>query len=385
MKNYLDCQYSAFISYATDDDVLLYDWISTFAGELNLRVPARLNGANWRKVHLSGSTPVVAGALDAQLKQRIANSFAMVVVVYKKYKLSSHCLKELQYFASVFGEAALKERLYIVALSEESIEERLASADWKAIFRDFDPTWTCFYDAIDKGKALPISGDDGKTRPKAFTEIFTLLCDDLSEKINATTQKAPAAPAFVAAQPLPDVPVVTAQGPGSRNGALIYIESNIRERDEWEAIGDRIRATWNSLVGSESGATPLALSARGLPVDDLDKWPSLSDADGVVLLWGRKPPNALIAQIDKVEGKLSGRYPAPGIVAYLIPPQNRTGNKLPAWGWKVLRFNADAINKIDVDPEEADDLKSFLKKILDHSRARVFTGEQPLHGTGTSC
>ncbi len=114
---------------------------------------------------------------------------------------------------------------------------------------------------------------------------------------------------------------------------------------------------------------------KGLPVDDIDRFPTLDDADGVVLLWGRKTSEALVAQINKVENKMPpGRDAAPGIVAYLMPPQ-QASEPVPAWGWQVLRFNASDEDSIDVVDDERDQLKRFLKKVFERRRQREAQGQ----------
>jgi hypothetical protein len=95
--------------------------------------------------------------------------------------------------------------------------------------------------------------------------------------------------------------------------------------------------------------------------------PPLDDADGVVLLWGRKEPKALMAQINKVERKLTGSDVPPSIVAYLMPPQPAPDGPVPAWSWKVLRFQAADSDAIDVVEDEADQLQAFLRKVLAHT------------------
>jgi hypothetical protein len=71
-----------------------------------------------------------------------------------------------------------------------------------------------------------------------------------------------------------------------------------------------------------------------------------------------------VAQINKVENKMApGRDAAPGIVAYLIPPQ-QASEPIPAWGWQVLRFDASDEQSIDVVDEERDELRHFLRKVL---------------------
>lgn len=170
-------------------------------------------------------------------------------------------------------------------------------------------------------------------------------------------------------------PTVVAPAPGVR----IYIESNRNERTLWEPLGEQIRRKWDEVCRRVApGRVPqLSLRPRGLPVDQIDSFPSLDDADGVVLLWGRKTSEALVAQINKVENKMTpGRDAAPGIVAYLMPPQQAT-EPVPAWGWQVLRFNAASEDDIDVVTEENDQLERFLKKVYERRHQRDAAGGLP--------
>jgi TIR domain len=161
-------------------------------------------------------------------------------------------------------------------------------------------------------------------------------------------------------------PVTTDGGAGPVSSVRLYIESNGNERTLWEPMGAQIRRKWEVICNQMApGRTPpLSLLPRGLPVDQLDHHRNLDDADGVVLLWGRKTPDTLLAQIDNVEKKMAfGQEPAPGIVAYLMPPQP-TADPLPAWGWQVLRFNASDEQRIDVLDGDGDELDRFLKKVF---------------------
>jgi hypothetical protein len=171
---------------------------------------------------------------------------------------------------------------------------------------------------------------------------------------------APAAPAPAPAMPgLPPV--------------RVYIESNRHERTVWRGLGEQIQAKWQQVTAelAPGREPPLALRARGLPVDELDAYPTLADADGVVLLWGKKTSDALVAQINKVEAKLPmGAETAPGIVAYLMPPQP-SSEPLPAWGWQVLRFDARDEARIDVLDDERDELRRFLVDVFRRHQARL--------------
>ncbi|MDP2005614.1 MAG: TIR domain-containing protein [Rubrivivax sp.] len=175
-------------------------------------------------------------------------------------------------------------------------------------------------------------------------------------------------------RPPAPVPVLAAAA-----GVRIYIESNRNERTLWEPLGEQIRRKWDAVCTRMApGRVPaLSLRPRGLPVDQIDSFPNLDDADGVVLLWGRKTSDALVAQINKVENKMSaGRDAAPGIVAYLMPPQQAT-EPVPAWGWQVLRFNAPTEDDIDVVDEESGQLERFLKKVYERRHQRDAAGGAP--------
>jgi TIR domain len=161
-------------------------------------------------------------------------------------------------------------------------------------------------------------------------------------------------------------PVAGGAGEARPSSVRLYIESNGNERTQWEPMGVQIRHKWEIICNQMApGHTPpLSLVPRALPVDQLDLHRNLDDADGVVLLWGRKTPDTLLAQIDHVEKKMAfGQEPAPGIVAYLMPPQP-TADPLPAWGWQVLRFNAPDDQRVDVMADDGNELDRFLKKVL---------------------
>jgi hypothetical protein len=171
-------------------------------------------------------------------------------------------------------------------------------------------------------------------------------------------------PALIAS--LRPKPVLAETGAVPSAGVRLYIESNGNERTLWEPMGAQIRRKWEVICDQMApGRTPpLSLLPRGLPVDQLDHHRNLDDADGVVLLWGRKTPDTLLAQIDNVEKKMAfGHEPAPGIVAYLMPPQP-SADPLPAWGWQVLRFNATDEERVDVLEGDGDELDHFLRKVF---------------------
>jgi len=504
MKALPDCTYTAFISYAHADDEAWFSWVSQFKNELERGLAAMLRGVKLPPMHLSGQNGPVAGVLTDELTQRVAASFAMIIVVHDNYAQSDWCLKELEYFKSLFGDDGFRQRLYIVAMSEQAMLSVSSGAAWKRLMPTGDQVWMSFFDPADRARPLDIYMGPGVVSP-AFKMPFERLRRDLVEEIRRPVVVSRAAPpepprlmqppaetvaalvllgfvppaaaaaaaaaaqslgahgvtarvlaqdtvfsdfadfddaqrlvlafddtppmmaalapgghlelqreawlrkgkpadhlhwldlraeapppaqwrgaaAWVAQQPQPrplDLPALceligTPPRPAAvapMPGVRIYIESNRYERNLWETLGDQICRKWDELARSMAPGRvpPLTVRARGLPVDDIDAFPSLDDADGVVLLWGRKTSEALVAQINKVENKMMpGRDAAPGIVAFLMPPQ-QSAEPVPAWGWKVLRFDATSEDRIDVVHEESSELDRFLRKVYERRLQR---------------
>lgn len=168
-----------------------------------------------------------------------------------------------------------------------------------------------------------------------------------------------------------------APGPAQQSGAgadriNIYIESNQHDVDLWEDLGARIQVKWDELLAGhrDEGIPSLSLRTRGLPLLELDEGERLDDADGVVLLWGKKPGESLRAQINIVERMLPAN-PPPGIVAYLIPQRPDPQKVVEASYWKVLRFKDADSSEIDIVPTEADRLHKFLKAIFNRASKRA--------------
>jgi len=500
MKTLSDCEFTAFISYAHDDDVAWFNWVSDFRAELERGLSARLRGLRLPRMHLSGSNGPVSGLLSEELKERVAASYAMIIVVHDNYAQSDWCLKELEYFKSLFGDEGFRDRLYIVAMGETAIRQVTSSEAWRRLLPTSDQLWIPFFEQGDKERPVSVYLDRGLVAQE-FREPFERLREDFVRKLRRASPPPAAAPIIVAAAPpatdaarrnggvvfgfappgltpaasavadqlralglsarflntdavfsdfrdfadadalvLPfdDSPALMSFYPGghlalqrdswlkkgksaeslywldlrpapagspapnggaafvaasgaaglgpdalvnafrpapppalAEQGVHLYIESNRNERTLWSPLGEQIRRKWDEVFEhlDPPRVPPLYLRARGLPVEQIDSFTGLDDADGVVLLWGKKTADALVAQIHKVEGKLPGRDGAPGIVAYLMPPQQGT-EPIPAWGWQVLRFRADDEDTIDVVDEERDDLKRFLQKVFERRRRR---------------
>jgi TIR domain len=529
VKELRDCGFTAFISYAHADDAAWFDWVTQFRNELQRGLAALLRGVQLPHLHLSGENGPVAGVLSDELQERVAQSFAMIIVVHDNYAQSSWCLQELAYFKTLFGDDGFRHRLYIVALSESAMLGVAGGSAWQRLMPTADQVWIPFFEPTNRSRPLDVYLAPGLVSP-AFREPFERLRSDLVAKLKASVAtplsapsaaqvpaqapaaaaaaasaaapaKAPAAtpaatpptagpsavlgfvpPASAAAlqtaaaalvqgglqvttlspdamfsdfAPLADAPhLVLAfddqpavghlqmqreawQQKGRNANALhfldlratpshaappqgaaafvaglgvathsvasllaalvppnaapastapaaaarIYIESNRNERTLWEPLGEQILLKWRAVCEQLApGRTPqLNLRTRGLPVDQIDSFPTLDDADGVVLLWGRKTQDALVAQINKVENKMSaGRDAPPGIVAYLMPPQPAS-DPMPAWGWQVLRFDAADENQVAVLAEENDQLTRFLRKVYQRSQQR-----DPVPGTAVN-
>jgi TIR domain len=511
MKPLQDCKYTAFISYAHADDVACFDWISQFHTELDRGLRAVLRGVRLPPLHLSGENGPVAGVLGEELERRVAESFAMIIVVHDNYAQSAWCLKELEYFKSLFGDEGFRNRLYIVALSESAMLGVAGGTAWKQLMPSNDQVWMPFFQSADRTRPIPIYTDRGSVAA-SFAETFERLRSDFAGKLRVAASTTAAATAAATAAPTqpqtlpalagtqraapalnalmgfvpPDVaprlaaasqqlaagglkarmlssdivfnafaefdqaehlilafddsgsaghlqvqrdawlskgrpaeglhwldlraapppaaqwagaaafvaglgvisltvssllqklvPQAAETAPASQavRAARIYIESNHNERTLWQPLGEQIRQKWDALCQQLAPELrpPLNLRTRGLPVDDIDSQPLLDDADGVILLWGRKTQDSLIAQINKVEDKTSpGRDAPAGIVAFLMPPQ-ASDVPVPARSWQVLRFNAADESQIDVMAEERDDLTAFLKRVFLRCQQRQVT------------
>lgn len=372
MKPYKDCKYAAFVSYAHADDEYWDSWISDFAKELTTSLSSGLRGLYEPKkppsVHLSAENGPVGGSLSGALKERIADSYAMIIVVHENYARSNWCLKELEYFKSLFSAEGFLNRLYIIAISQEWILSVEQMPSWRVICPNPDQIWMPFFREHETGKPLDIY--EGKRLTTEFKKQFERLREDLIQKIREDAKNTAQTSVFTASGTGATAPAAIPDY--SQEGVRIYIESNQHELELWESLGKQIKKKWDNILNEcrPPISPPLYIRPRGLPVDHIDRYPRLDDADGVVLLWGRKQLDSLIAQINKVEGKLCGRDLAPGIVAYLMPPQAKTEEPVPAHVWKVLRFDAQSENDIDIVPQEADQLQIFLKEILNRTTER---------------
>lgn len=372
-KWFRDCGHSAFISYAFDDDQGWNWWVTNFSKELDMSLPTQLRGIYpVPATHLSRKNGAISGVLNDQLRERIAQSFAMILVVHSNYAKSKWCLKELAHFKSLFGNEGFRDRLYIIALSKTSIEEVKGTDEWKQLCSGEDLIHLPFYQEEFTNWPIDIYSDSSPgVVMNAFWKPFLRLREDFVKKIKANVElqlrglppAAAARASALAAAPPPQSASVAAT-------VRIYIESNHNEVDHWESVGEQAVKSWEAVV-KDNPPPQIYVRPSGLPMDDIDQYPRLDDADGVILLWGKKNSDSLLAQINKVEGKLSWPDSPPGVVAYLIPPKGDSDEPIAAVGWPVVRFNAPKGQPIEVVRQDAHRLEAFLSKVLARKTKRA--------------
>lgn len=361
------CSYSAFISFATLDDSGWNSWVSCFNDELLEALPGHLRGMKLLPSHFSGDKPLVAGRLSTQLHQRINESFAMFLFVHDNYNRSAWCLKELEYFKSMFGNDGFVDRLYVIAMSKDAIDALTSGADWKRLCPFEDQVWLPFFREDDETVPIGIYASQLRKRKVVandFWNPFTEVLRDLAKKIRASVDDEPRAPSFPTVSTDRSSPL-----PVDELLVRVYIEANPAQGRYSESLGLEIAASWDRIVAAMGIDPMLYLRPTGLPMTEIDERPLLNDADGVVLLWSKKTPDAVAAQIKKVEPKLTGPTPAPGLIAYVMegPDDQPTGAAIG--NWNVVRFLAGADEVVRVVPNDAALLESFLRGVLARKRA----------------
>lgn len=168
--------------------------------------------------------------------------------------------------------------------------------------------------------------------------------------------------------PLQPVQLSAGAAPAASRKVKLFIESNRHEPSQWKPLGEQIGRRWQQLLKERGVSVPLEMRSTGMNIDKLTLF-NLNDADGLVLLWGQKEEQSLVSQINLVEDQVSER--APGIVAYLSPPQPRSAGAQPAMGWQVLRFSGGT-PPTDLVPDDDDEpeLTRFLTEMLDRTSRR---------------
>jgi hypothetical protein len=184
MKQIGECRYSAFISYANADNNGWFGWVEDFQHALdkNLEVRAR---NKIPATYLSKHDPATSGSLSDTLKEKIASSFAMIIVISDGYVRSQYCMDELKYFREIFGEDGFRERLYLVVMQESAIKSIRQSAVWMRMCPNPDQVWLPFYQADDPDEPITpweSANREGALSP-AFYERLKPMVKGLGEKL----------------------------------------------------------------------------------------------------------------------------------------------------------------------------------------------------------
>jgi len=365
--------YSAFLSYAHADDQAWADWISNFNTELNRMLPPRLRGINVPKAHLSSKNGPIIGPLNEELCRNVEASFAMILFVHDNYLASEWCLHELEYFKELFGADGFRDRFFVIALSESAIKELTRREAWKRVCPFDDQVWMPFYDEDDTDIPMEIYASSARDKQvivsNAFWRKFLRVREALAKKIRACVERVERAPAYPMSAPM--TAPRSAALPEDELLVRVYIEGNREQEKYWESLGQQVVASWDQVVAPMRIEPQLYLRPTGLQMTEIDQRPVLDDADGVVLLWGKKTPDSLCAQINKVEPKLSGPNYAPGVIAYLREDPDDTRSTESVNNWPVVRFAAGADGAVSVLAEDAQALHDFLKIVLDRKRKRL--------------
>jgi hypothetical protein len=177
-------EYTAYVSYAHADDAAWNHWVSDFCVELERGLKSSLRGFDLAPIYRGGADGPVAGALADELKQRVAASFAMIIVVHDNYVLSEWCRQELVFFKDRFGGIGLRERLYIVALSEQAMQRLTSDPFWHEMFPDPGQLWLQFYRDQDTNRPVAIYDALNVLAPSFFGP-FQRLRDDLARRLRA--------------------------------------------------------------------------------------------------------------------------------------------------------------------------------------------------------
>lgn len=362
-------RYSVFMSYAHADDIAWADWITYFDKELNRGLQALLGEIKPPGTHLSSKNGPIHGPLNAALKSAIEDSYAMIVFVHNNYLRSRWCLQELQHFRDLHGLRGFRERLFIVAMSKGAIESLSERPEWRELFPEPDPVWMPFHQLTDDAHNEPIfmflkrSYGNEAVAATDFLQPFFRLRKKLVESIQNAFDWDP--------DLFKSVPQ-TRRALGKPDEVLLYIESEPGQEDYWEPLGLQVEQAWKQVWAKEASEPPLLLRPTGLPMHDLRNRPRLDDADAVILLWGEKTRESLLAQIELVEPKLKAPNLAPGLIAYLVEAGADPMPEVPRLirSWPVVQFatrHSDPATAVVVDDDEAR-LRKYLREVLMQKR-----------------
>lgn len=176
-----ECEYALFVSFAHMDNRVEDGWVAALKMALFQRL-GNLGEIPQKEIYFSDEQALVAGTLGHQLRQRVARSFAMLLVVGPHYVESDWCEQELEFFQQHFPGGA-ESRLYIAVMSEAALKKVQEGAAWKATVHS-DSVWTPMYRETSRNRPLEHRLPTGDFHPTFRNAAFG-LADKLVEEIRA--------------------------------------------------------------------------------------------------------------------------------------------------------------------------------------------------------
>jgi hypothetical protein len=262
---YDHCRHTAFLSYAHADNA--GNWIDIFEQDLSDRLEAALKRTvrEYKSLHLSQKNGPITGSLPAQLRERVQQSFALILLVRANYLESEWCLQELEYFRQA-QRAHFPRRLYVVALGFRAIQELVARPKWAELgLKDY--LWIPAYrnDHPDH-RELPIEQYFKVNDRAVQQDRYSLLLDKLTAEIKSEIEAAQTQPrgtraAMPADLPSPEAQAVPHPTPPPQRRKIVF-----------GAVLDAPLAAWSTHLQSELLAQDSihGLELENIPATDLD-------------------------------------------------------------------------------------------------------------------
>ena len=365
------CRYSAFISHAHADDVAWDSWISSFTEELSMALPPRLRGIKFPPTYFGSSSQMSASHMSSELQANIAESFAMIACVHDNFVASEWCRRDIECFRSAVGDDGLRERLFLVAMSKSAIKQLTASDWWRALFLS-DKVWLPFFQDDHPDHPVNIYVGPSHSRRVVSNDFwmrFIELRETLAEAMNRSLER------HRRSVPYPTHPteLLTAVSSPRKDDLLarVYIATSAGGSGYVDSLGHELVSNWDRALASAGSQSSLYVRPTGLPMSEVSERAALDEADGLILVWADMTVDAVAAQVNKIEVKLPGPTPAPGLIAYMT-----LGAEVPLAassinGWRIVRFHADAARNLEVVSADAPAFEAFVASVLERTRRRL--------------
>ena len=183
MIAFKDCEYSLFVSYAHRDDTSQFGWVESLRNAIFQRLDRLDNEIPKLGLHFSRENGPSGGTLGSELKDRVAKSFGMLLVIGEKYVSSDWCEKELKFLFEHFGEEGTRSRLYIAVMSEGAVNKAQQGEQWKKVM-PADQLWVPMFQEIDHNRPLQHRTSDGTPGfPGLFVNQASKIADKLIKEI----------------------------------------------------------------------------------------------------------------------------------------------------------------------------------------------------------